>query len=149
MEHFSESLLRQSLTARSADPYSVAHALLHWAARFGRVIERENRLLTTGPRTSATVKFYIERNLDKFTHLHAAFDMAGDMATATLSVTFEATLECSLPTAHGIATSAFRDVYLARIWPAHLRLARDTAKNLLESMRQQLATTPGARSTIS
>lgn len=139
MEHMSESLQRASITVHSKDPYATAHSILHWAARWGKLIERENRLLTTGPRTTATVKFYIERDLDKFTHVHIAFDMSGDFAAASLSTVVEATLESSLPTTRGIATAAFRDVYLSRLWSSHLRLARELAEDIVTSARQQLA----------
>lgn len=138
MEHMSESIAKTSFAFTTPDVYAAAHDLLHWAQRFGHVIERENRVATTGPRASATVKFYIEHALDKFTHIHVSFDMSGDMATSTLAVAAEATLECTLPTRRGLATTTFRDVYLARLWPAHLRLARDISKEILEAARTRL-----------
>jgi hypothetical protein len=138
MEHVSESLIRSAFTISTPDPYMAAHELLHWAARFGRVVERENRMLTTGPRTVADIKFYIERELDKFTHLHIAFDLSGNITAASLSASIEATLECTLPTQHGLASATFRDMYLARILPAHLRLARDLATDIVSAARLQL-----------
>jgi hypothetical protein len=143
MEHMSESLMRSAFTISTPDPYMAAHELLHWAARFGRVVERENRLLTTGPRTVADVKFYIERELDKFTHMHIIFDLSANITTTTLAASIEATLECSLPTPRGFATTVFRDTYLARMFPAHLRLAQDLAKDIVSAARLQL---PAAKS---
>ncbi|MEM7813584.1 MAG: hypothetical protein QW548_01650 [Candidatus Aenigmatarchaeota archaeon] len=139
MEHLSELLLRHVDTFSMPDPYAAAHNLMHWAARFGRVVERENKVLTTGPQTATVVKFYIERKLDNFTHLHIAFDLVGSMPAATLSVVIEATIECTLPTTRGIGTAAFRDVYLARLWPAHFRLAHETAKETVDAAQQNLA----------
>jgi len=144
MEHVSESILREAFRISTKDPYAAAHELLHWASRFGRVVERENRLMTTGPRTTADIKFNIERELDKFTHLHVAFDLSGDMNAALLTGVIEATLECSLPTPRGLASATFRDMFLARMLPAHLRLARDLAKDIASAARLQLPEAKGS-----
>ena len=134
-----ETIRRASFSTQARDPYGVAHGLLHWASRFGRVVERTNRLFTTGPRTSLEVKFYVERELDKFAHLHIAFDISGEVEPPSLSTTIEAVLECSLPTPQGAATSTFNELYLARLWPAYLHHANQLASEIVGAAQRQLA----------
>lgn len=138
MEYITESLFRTSFTFSVADPYAVAHGLLHWAAGRGRLIERANRMFTSGPHTTAEVRFFVERDLDKFTLVRVAFDMEANISASELSAVIEATLECRLPPAHGVATATFRDLYLQRLWQSHLKTARDIAEELAESARRHL-----------
>jgi hypothetical protein len=138
MERMSELLGRGKESLSVADPYSVSHRMLHEAARWGHVVECENKVSTSGARTYTKIKFYVEHALDSFTHLHVIFDFSGDMAISSLSLNTETMLECTLPSPHGVATKTFIEQYLARIWPVHLRWARTKAEEIVKDSHQKL-----------
>ena len=136
MERISESIGRTNPSFTVKDPYATAHALMHWAEHTGRVVERENRILTDGPHTRAEVKFYVEKKFDKFTHIHVVFSLTGNISAKTLSGVIEASLVCVLPTPHGMASKTFNEVYLTRFLPSHMKRASDIAAEFIGEARK-------------
>lgn len=111
----------------SEDPYASSHKLLHRARNYGNVVERANRLLTSGPRTRSEVAFTVEKSMGPFSHLHLEVSLTGDHKLKHLDVAVNANLNISLPPAAGVVGEAFEEYYLRRVWPAHRKEAERIA----------------------
>ncbi|MBI2583532.1 MAG: hypothetical protein HYW25_02595 [Candidatus Aenigmarchaeota archaeon] len=111
-----EYLLTEYISASTKDPYQLSHALIHAAQKFGHVIEKENSLESSGPRTSSKVQFSIKKQMDKFSVLFIDIYAEGDSLSESLNVTFSATITSDIPEARGLVSGLFHQQYRDRIY---------------------------------
>ena len=130
-----ESLFTKYLSAKTTEPYQLAHSLIHAAYSFGKVIEKENIVEASGPRTKSRVHFIVRKEMDRFTTLFIEIFAEGDSIAESLNVTINAITSRTIPQAIGLVTETFHQNYRDRIYDKMRKFAEHRAKEAFLGFR--------------
>ena len=133
-----ENLIEKYFAVKIKDPYKLAHDLIHASYKYGRVIEKENAVLASGPRTNSIVKFTIKKEIDKFTILFADVSAEGDSLLEELSVAVMINVSSELPEARGLMTGIFHQNYLDRTYAKMKQHAAEIATQIIDDYQRIL-----------
>jgi len=133
-----ENLLEKYFAVKVKDPYKLSHDLIHASYKYGKVIEHENTIQASGPRTSSRIKFTIKKEIDKFTILFADVSAEGDSLLEELSVAVMINVSSELPEARGLMTGIFHQNYLDRTYSKMKQHAAEIATQIIDDYQRIL-----------
>ncbi len=139
MERIEEELFETSMEFHSGDPYAASIQVMEAARELGKIREKVNKFLTSGPRKKSEVVFTMSDPIDKNSRLLLEVSMNGESnGTKTLSISMKAVFQVRLPSRGGFVTEAFAEYYMKKILPQSRGTARTRAALIETAMMDAL-----------
>jgi len=140
MREIKDVFLERNLSIRVKNPYPTALDVMEIASHFGKVVERENKLMTDGPRKFVKLVFDIEDNIDERSRTQIFFDIDGEANDiGWLNMRISAQIVSHMRTPVNIATETFEDFYETQIYPEIERKAKEKVRRAIETIEAKIA----------
>jgi hypothetical protein len=139
MREIKDIFLERDISFRVKNPYPTALDVMEIASHFGKVIERENKLMTDGPRKFIRLVFDLEDNIDDRSKVQVFFDIYGEAnEIGWLNMKIYAQIVSHMRTPENIATETFEDFYATEIYPDIERTAKEKIRRAIETIEAKI-----------
>ncbi len=109
-----ETLMNRSFSVMDADPYLLSLRAMEHISRSDKVVERNNKYETDGPRHRSFLNFDVIELVDDFSKIVFNFDMSGDSGVLRITVTGKLITKIEDT---GFFSQMFGDHYVKEIFP--------------------------------
>lgn len=130
MERIEEEIFQKIMSFNVDDPYAVAINILESARRIGRVREKVNKFLTTGPRKRFELSFSLSDSIDKYSRTLFSFDISGETPPNIMKIDIKGIFQIRLPTREGFVKEVFSEYYVKKMMPRARSVAKQRATQL-------------------
>jgi hypothetical protein len=139
MAYFKKEIANKTVKLTGvSDPYALSHELLHKFRKHGNIIEHENKITTTGPRTYSKVSFAIEKPIDTLSTLHFELSFIGDMILKQLEIKIGANFVMAYQTSTGVMSEVLETYMVQHVWKEQADNMQATANTILGGILQQI-----------
>lgn len=143
MERIEEEIFNKTMELLVDDPYSSSISILETAREIGKIEEKVNKFLTSGPRKKCEVSFTISDVIDKNSRTLFIVDMNGESNGAKkLSIQIRAIFQVKLSVREGFAKEVFSEYYIKKIMPQSRAISKTRTavigKKLLDAVRDAI-----------
>ncbi len=128
-----ESLMSQSFSVSSSDPYMLSLKAMEELSKSAKVVERKNLYETDGPHHKSTVVFDTVELVDDFSKIIFRFDLAGE--DGTLRVDVSGLLDLHIEET-GFFSDIFTDYYVKNIFPLLRKISEERISFFVERVER-------------
>lgn len=136
MERIKEEIFNRKYDISKKDPYPLALDILAFSKQFGKVVEKKNRFVTTGPRKKCEVLFMLEKNLDKFSKYQLIFNMNGESGIDKLEILIKGDFIATV-SGNGFTKQVFFEHYRDRIMPKLKRISEKEVRDIVDKIQNR------------
>ena len=135
MEKIEDEIFNKSLSFSVKDPYATAINIMEAARRMGKIKEKENKFLTSGPRQRCEISFVLLDMIDKNARIKFNVEMKGESnGIRVLEIIIRGKFQAKIPSSEGFVFQTFAEFYEEKILPKIEGLARSRAERIEKEM---------------
>jgi hypothetical protein len=130
MERIEEELFKKNVCFEAEDPYAIAVSIFEACRRIGKIKEKVNKYLTSGPRKKFELVFYLTDNISRYTRVVFLLEITGEMPPNIINIGINGTFQTRLPQRAGFVGEVFTEYYIKNVMPQARGVAKQRAAML-------------------
>lgn len=139
MQTLTDEFLNEKIEEKLENPYKKSIDILDFVSNHGKVIEKDNTLLTDGPTKKGKLNFFLEEELDELSTFRMDFRILTRQPENVITIKITAQLKIKkFSKKEGKGKNIFSDYHFEHTKPKYEKISRKKSKKILDGLKKVL-----------